>query len=143
MTAAHPIIGASAPRIAGPEKVTGRAHYAADVILPGMLFGKILRSPIPHGRIRRIDVSAARSAPGVRAVVTGLDIPGLYMGKILRDMPVLCWDRVRDVGDRVAAIAADTAEAAEEALRLIEVDYEELPAVFDPIAALKPEAPLL
>jgi CO/xanthine dehydrogenase Mo-binding subunit len=143
MTMASPIIGAPVPRIEGPEKVTGRARYAADVLLPGMLFGKILRSPIPHGRIRRIDASAARKAPGVRAVVTGQDVPGLYIGKILRDMPVLCWDRVRYAGDRVAALAADTPEQAEEALKLIEVEYEELPAVFDPIEALRPEAPLL
>src|SRR6266571_4355995 len=143
MTAAPSVIGARVPRIEGSEKVTGRAHYAADVILPGMLWGKILRSTRPHARIRRIDASAARQVPGVRAVVTGQDVPGHYIGKILRDMPVLCWDRVRYVGDRVAAVAAETPEAAEEALGLIEVDYDDLPAVFDPLEALKPQAPLL
>jgi CO/xanthine dehydrogenase Mo-binding subunit len=143
MTAQAPVIGTSVPRIEGPEKVTGRAHYAADIDLPGMLWGKVLRSPYPHARILGIDASEAWRVPGVRAVVTGLDIPGHRMGKILRDMPVLCWDRVRYVGDRVAAVAAETADAAEEALKLIRVDYEELPAVFDPIEALKPEAPLL
>jgi CO/xanthine dehydrogenase Mo-binding subunit len=143
MTSATPVIGTSVPRIEGPEKVTGRALYAADIHLPGMLWGRILRSPHPHARIRRIDASAARRVPGVRAVVTGQDVPGHTMGKLIRDLPVLCWDRVRYVGDRVAAVAADTVEAADEALALIEVDYEELPAVFDPLDAMQPEAPLL
>jgi len=137
------VIGAPVARIEGPDKVSGRARYAADISLPGMLWGKILRSPHPHARIRGIDASAARKLPGVRAVVTGLDVPGHYIGKVLRDMPVLCWERVRYVGDRVAAVAAETPEAAEEALALIEVEYEALPAVFDPIEALRPEAPLL
>jgi CO/xanthine dehydrogenase Mo-binding subunit len=108
-----------------------------------MLWGKILRSPHPHARIRRIDASAAWSVPGVKAVVTGQDVPGHLMGKVLRDMPVLCWDRVRYIGDRVAAVAAETPEAAEQALSLIDVDYELLPAVFDPIDAMRPDAPLL
>ncbi|HTE83617.1 MAG TPA: xanthine dehydrogenase family protein molybdopterin-binding subunit [Dehalococcoidia bacterium] len=143
MTASASVIGTSVPRIEGPEKVTGRARYAADVLLPGMLWGKILRSPRPHARIRSIEASKSWSVPGVRAVVTGQDVPGHYIGKILRDMPVLCWDRVRYIGDRVAAVAAETPEAAEEALGLIEVDYVDLPAVFDPLEALKPEAPLI
>jgi len=137
------IIGESINRIEGPEKVTGKTLYTADVILPGMLYGRILRSPHPHARIRGIDVSAARRVPGVLAVLTGQDYPGFYMGKVLRDLPVLCWDRVRYIGDRVAAIAAETPEAAEEALLLIEVDYEELPAVFDPLDAMQPDATLL
>lgn len=137
------LIGAPVTRIEGPEKVTGRTRFAADVDLPGMLWGKILRSPYPHARIRRIDASAAWRVPGVKAVVTGQDAPGRYMGKVLRDMPVLCWDRVRYIGDRVAAVAAETAEAAEEALLLIDVDYEVLPAVFDPLEAMRPDAPLL
>ena len=137
------IIGSSVPRIEGPEKVTGGTRFAADVDLPGMLWGKILRSPHPHARIGRIDASAAWRVPGVKAVVTGQDNPGFYMGKVLRDMPVLCWDRVRYIGDRVAAVAAETHEAAEEALLLIEVDYEVLPAVFDPREAMQPDAPLL
>ena len=137
------IIGASVSRIEGPEKVSGGTRFAADVILPGMLWGKILRSPHPHARIRSIDASAAWSVPGVKAVVTGQDNPGLYMGKVLRDLPVLCWDRVRYIGDRVAAVAAETPEAAEEALLLIDVDYEVLPAVFDPREAMQPDAALL
>ena len=137
------IIGTSVSRIEGPEKVSGGTRFAADVILPGMLWGKILRSPHPHARIRSIDASAAWSVPGVKAVVTGQDNPGLYMGKVLRDLPVLCWDRVRYIGDRVAAVAAETPEAAEEALLLIDVDYEVLPAVFDPREAMQPDAALL
>ena len=105
------IIGVSASRVDGPEKVTGGTRFAADLILPGMLCGKILRSPHAHARIRRVDASAARRVPGVKAVVTGLDNPGFYMGKVLRDLPVLCWDRVRYIGDRVAAVAAETPEA--------------------------------
>jgi CO/xanthine dehydrogenase Mo-binding subunit len=143
MTASPSVIGAPVPRIEGPEKVTGRARYAADINHPGMLWGKILRSPVPHARILRINASKAWNVPGVRAVVTGQDIPGHYIGKILRDMPVLCWDRVRYIGDRVAAVAADTPEAAEEALGQIEVEYEELPAVFDPVEAMQPDAPLV
>ena len=137
------IIGASVPHIEGTEKVTGRTLYASDVDLPGMLWGNILRSPHPHARIRIIDASAAWSVPGVKAVVTGQDAIGFLMGKVLLDLPVLCWDRVRYIGDRVAAVAAETLDAAEEAILLIEVDYEELPAVFDPMEAMKPDAPLI
>lgn len=137
------IVGSPVSRIEGPEKVSGRTRFAADVNLPGMLWGKILRSPYPHARIRHIDAAAAWRVPGVHAVVTGQDAPGHLMGKVLRDMPVLCWDRVRYIGDRVAAVAAQTPEAAEEALSRIDVDYELLPAVFDPMEAMKPEAPLL
>ena len=141
MVASSSVIGAAVPRAEGPDKVTGRALYAADVQLPGMLWGKVLRSPYPHARIKSIDASRARAAPGARAVVTGGDHPGLLMGKQMRDMPVLCWDKVRFIGDRVAAVAAGTKEEAEDALHLIEVEYEELPAVFDPLEAMRPEAP--
>ena len=136
-------IGALVGRIEGPQKVTGRTTYAGDVQLKDMLWGLVLRSPYPHARIISIDTSKAQLIPGVAAIVTGPDAPGLYMGKILRDLPVLCWERVRYVGDRVAAVAAETREAAEEALRLIEVEYEPLPAVFDPLEAMKLDAPLL
>ena len=137
------IVGTSVPRAEGPDKVTGRTRYAADIPREGLLWGKILRSPHPHARIRRIDTDRARSAPGVKAVVTGQDVPNHFMGKQILDMPVLCWDRVRYIGDRVAAVAAETPEAAEAALGLIEVDYEVLPAVFDPLAATEPGAPLI
>ena len=137
------IVGTSVPRAEGPDKVTGRTRYAADIPREGLLWGKILRSPHPHARIRRIDADRARSAPGVKAVVTGQDVPNHFMGKQILDMPVLCWDRVRYIGDRVAAVAAETPEAAEAALGLIEVDYEVLPTVFDPLAATEPGAPLI
>ena len=135
------IIGAPVLRAEGPDKVAGRSIYAADINLPSQLWGKILRSPHPHARIRHIDASKARKVPGVKAVVTGQDIPGRFVGKNFRDMPVLCWDVVRFVGDRVAAVAAETTEAAEEALGLINVEYEDLPAVFDPLEAMQPSAP--
>ncbi len=137
------VVGAPIPRLEGPDKVSGRTIYAADVNLPGALWGKILRSPHPHARIRRIDISKARQVPSVRAVITGPQISGHLIGKQIRDMPVLCWEVVRFVGDRVAAVAADTQEAAEEAMGLIDVDYEELPAVFDPLEAMQPSAPRL
>src|SRR5204863_6050343 len=100
-------------------------------------------SPHPHARILSIDTSRVWEVPGVRAVLTGKDIPGILMGRRLRDMPVLAWDKVRFIGDRVAAVAADTADAAEEALLRIVVEYEELPAVTDLESAMRPDAPLL
>lgn len=135
------VVGASVPRAEGPDKVTGRASYAADINPPGLLWGKILRSPYPHALIRHIDTSKARQVPGVKAVITGLDIRGHFMGKAIRDMPVLCWDRVRFVGDRVAAVAAETLDACEEALEHISVEYDDLPAVFQPLEAIQPNAP--
>lgn len=137
------IIGKAVPRKEGGDKVSGRTIYTADLHLPGLLWGKILRSPHPHARIERIDVSKARQVAGVKAVITGADARGCLIGKQIRDMPALCWDRVRFVGDRVAAVAAETVEAAEEALGLIDVDYQQLPAVFDPLEAMQPNAPRL
>jgi carbon-monoxide dehydrogenase large subunit len=137
------VVGTSVPRGEGSDKVSGQSVYAADVKLPELLWAKILRSPHPHARIRRVDISKAEKVPGVRAIITGDDVKGRLVGKQIRDMPVLCWDKVRFVGDRVAAVAAETVEAAEEALNLIEVDYEQLPAVFDPLEAMAPDAPLL
>jgi CO/xanthine dehydrogenase Mo-binding subunit len=137
------VVGSAVPRAEGAEKVMGRTLYAADVILPGTLWGKILRSPYPHARIRHVDTAKARKVPGVKAVIAGAETRGLYIGKQIRDMPVLCWDTVRFVGDRVAAVAAETVEAAEEALALVEVEYETLPAVFDPLQAMQPGAPRL
>jgi CO/xanthine dehydrogenase Mo-binding subunit len=136
-------IGAPIPRAEGKDKVSGRTIYAADVDLPGLIWAKILRSPHPHARIRNVDISKAQRLPGVRAIITGEDVRGLLVGKQIRDMPVLCWDVVRFVGDRVAAVAADTLDAAEEAIQAIEVDYEPLPAVFDPEEAMQPDAPLI
>jgi len=136
-------IGTPVPRGEGKDKVSGRTVYGADVTLPGLLWAKILRSPHAHARIRQVDVAKALRVPGVRAAITGTDVKGHLIGKQIRDLPVLCWDKVRFVGDRVAAVAADSLEAAEEAVELIEVDYEILPAVFDPLQAMAPDAPLL
>src|SRR5689334_5164899 len=110
------VVGLAIPRTEGSEKVSGRTVYTADISLPGTLWGKILRSPHPHARIRNIDVSAANRVPGVKAIITGRDIPHCYIGKQIRDMPVLCWDTVRFVGDRVAAVAAETRDGADEAM---------------------------
>lgn len=143
MAKTQSIIGAPVWRVEGAEKVSGRALYGADVHFPGTLWGKILRSPYPHARIVRVDASKAWKVPGVKAIVTGKDKPNHYQGKSIRDIPVLCWDKVRYVGDKVAAVAAESRDAAEEAVHLIEVDYEELPAVFDVLEAMKPGAPVL
>lgn len=130
-------------RVEGPLKVTGRARYTVDVQLPGMLWARFLLSPFAHARIVSIDTSAARAVSGVHAVLTGADIGPIRFGRVLYDCPVLAYDRALFVGDRVAAVAADTREAAEEAVRLIEVEYEELPAAFDAEDALREDAPVL
>ena len=143
MTTTTRVIGQSVVRGEGPDKVTGRSIYAADVSLPGMLRGKVLRSPFPHARIVSIDTAAAKAVPGVRAVITAADLPDSLVGRRLRDMPVLARDVVRFVGEKVAAVAAETEEAAEEALLLIDVEYEELDAVFDAHEAMEPDAPTL
>jgi CO/xanthine dehydrogenase Mo-binding subunit len=136
-------IGQAAGHVEGPAKVTGRARYSADILLPGMLWGKVLRSPFPHARIVSIDLAAARELPGVHAVLTATDLPEVRIGRFLRDIPVLARDRVRFIGEKVVAVAAETPAAAEDALRLIEVEYEELPAVFDPLEAMRVDAPRL
>ncbi len=142
-TRKHSIIGASPQRIEGRAKVTGAATYVDDIQFgPGLLHGALKRSPIPHGLIKRIDVSKAKALPGVRVVITGQDFPG-YTGLYLKDRRIFALDRVRYVGEPVAAVAADTPEIAEQALALIEVEYEPLPGVFDPEFGASPEAPLV
>ena len=119
-------VGRDVPRVDGVDKVTGRARYTGDIVLPGMLEGRILRSPLPHARIRAIDTSRAEALGGVRAVVTAKDLSGIdpfYNGR-----PVVAMDRVRYVGEPVAAVAAEDEHTAEAALALIDVDYEELPS---------------
>lgn len=143
MATPYATIGQPVGRAEGPEKVSGAAVYPADINLPGTLVGKCLRSPYPYARITSIDASAARRVPGVHAVLTGLDIPDLLVGRMLRDMPILARDVVRFVGQKVAAVAADDADSADEALSLIEVEYEELTPVLDPLEALQPNAPIL
>jgi CO/xanthine dehydrogenase Mo-binding subunit len=142
-TMLYTTIGQPASRIEGQEKVTGAMQYTADVALPGTLWGRALRSPLPHARIVRIDASRAHQVPGVQVVLTGADVRGIRYGRRLFDVPVLADDRVRFVGERVAAVAAADRDAAEEALELIEVEYEELPAMFDPLEALVEHAPIL
>jgi CO/xanthine dehydrogenase Mo-binding subunit len=129
-------IGKTFRRLDYETKVTGRAQYLADMSVPGMCHGKILRSPYPHARIRRIDTSKAQKVPGVMAVLTRDDIlhdEGIepYYGPVFKDQTIVAVEKVRHVGDPVAAVAALTVDAAEEALKLIEVDYEELPAVLN------------
>jgi CO/xanthine dehydrogenase Mo-binding subunit len=140
---ASKIIGKSFPRVEGAAKVSGGLRYAADILRPGSLWGKVLRSPLPHARILNIDTSRALSLPGVKAIVTAADIKTTLVGSTLRDMPVMARDRVRFVGEEIAAVAAVDADTAEEAVQLIDVEYEDLPAVFDPLEAMKPEAPIL
>jgi CO/xanthine dehydrogenase Mo-binding subunit len=136
-------IGRGLPRVEGASKVEGTCVYTADVIRPSALWGKFLRSPLPHARILSIDVSQALRLPGVKAIVTGKDISPRLEGYTLQDKPVFALDRVRYIGEKVAGVAAIDKDIAEEALTLIDVNYEELPTVFDPVEALKPEAPLL
>ena len=130
-------------RVEGHLKVTGRARYTADFAPPGMLWARYLVSVRPHARIVRIDTRAARAVPGVHAVVTGADIGPRRFGRRLLDWPILAYERVRFIGERVAAVAAETPEIADAAVRLIEVEYEDLPAIFDPLQALSADAPVL
>lgn len=141
--ASKQVVGNPTPRVEGDDKVTGRAVYAVDVVLPGMLWGKLLRSPISSGRIKRIDTSKAEALPGVHAVVTGQDVTGLRIGRRLYDMPILADGVVRFIGEKVAAVAADDELIAEEAVNLIEVEYEELEPLLDPVEAMKPGARLI
>ena len=131
------LVGTPMRKIEGLDKSTGRAVYTDDIVLPGMLHGKILRSPYPHARIVSIDVSEAKKLEGVHAVITGEDIPTKY-GIIpwTADEYPLCTDRVRYIGDGVAAVAAVDEDQAIRALELIQVEYEELPAFLDPYEAL-------
>src|SRR5712692_10566441 len=121
------VIGKPIARIEGRDKVTGRAVYAADVSLPNMLWAVNVRSPFPHARIASVDGSRALRVPGVRAVLTGADFKDVRTGRFLRDQPILCEDRVRFVGDKVAVVAAEDQEAAEEGALLVQVEYEDLP----------------
>ena len=136
-------IGKSAPKIEGEKKVTGQALYTADHVLPGTVWGKVLRSPYPHARITRVNTDRARAHDGVLAVLTAADIPDVLTGRRLRDMPMLANDRVRFIGEKVAVVAAAERDVAEEAAQLIEVEYQPLTPVFDPLAAITEGAPEL
>lgn len=135
-------VGVPLPRIDGVERVDGSAVYGADLRMSHMLYGKTLRSPHAHARLVSIDTEKARRSPGVVAVATGADISGLC-GEAIQDMPFLAREKVRYVGEPVAAVAAITEELAEQALDLIEVEYDVLPAVFDPFEAARPDAPVI
>ncbi len=122
----------SVPRVDALEKVTGAAQYVDDMAFgPGLLFGKLVHSPIAHGLIKHIDVSAALALPGVKAVVTGQDNPR-RLGLYLKDRFIFAYDRVRYVGESVAGVVATSEEIAERAAALVRVEYEPLEPIFDP-----------
>jgi 4-hydroxybenzoyl-CoA reductase subunit alpha len=146
MTEKYSVIGRRLPRVDGILKATGSAKFGNDLSLPGMLYGKILRSTLPHAHIVHINTQKAEKLKGVRAVITGKDIPPnrySWFPSLPHTMDdcALAIDKVRFIGDEVAAVAAIDEDIAEEALELIEVEYEELPAVFDPEEAMSPGAP--
>jgi carbon-monoxide dehydrogenase large subunit len=133
------IVGKSIANVDGPCKVTGKALFTADMYPQDALIGTVLRSRYPHARILHVDTAKARRLPGIKAVVTGQDFPMTY-NVAIKDQPFLAIDRVRYVGEPVAAVAATDGEIAEEALSLITVEYDELPAVFDPVESMKADA---
>ena len=143
MASSKQVVGNPTPRVEGELKVSGEARYAVDITLPGMLWGKLLRSPIASGKIKRIDTQKTHALAGVHAVITGADCTGLKIGRRLYDMPILADGEVRFIGEKVAAVAAETEEIAEEAINLIEVEYDETEPLLDPIEALKPDAKLI
>ena len=139
-----PQVGRSIPRLEARQKVTGRAEYVHNLRLPGMLYGKIFRSTVAHGRIRGIDAAAARAVGGVYRVVTAEDlrtiVPDPYYGPAFHDQPILAVDKVRYVGEPVAVVLAADPHVAEEAAHLIVAEYDELPAVFDEVEAVTSKA---
>jgi CO/xanthine dehydrogenase Mo-binding subunit len=136
-------VGRAIPRLEVRAKVTGRAEYTYHLRLPGMLYGKVFRATVPHGRIRSIDTKAARAMKGVHCVVTGEDIrkliPEPYFGPAFHDQPILALDKVRHVGEPVAVVLARDPHIAEQAVQLINAEYEELPAVYDEVTAMQPD----
>jgi CO/xanthine dehydrogenase Mo-binding subunit len=139
------VLRTSVPRVDALDKVTGKAQFSADIILPDMLYAKALRSPLPHAQIKRLDISKAKSLVGVKAVITAADVPGLQgKGEVVNPtLPTLAKERVIFEGQPVAVVAAETLSIAEDALELIEVEYEPLPYVLDVLEAMKPDAPLV
>lgn len=139
------VVGQNVARVDALAKVTGAAQFAGDIVVPGMTHGKVLRSPLPHARLTRIDASQAEALPGVVAVLTGQDVLDIdpYYGHAIKDRPLIAIDRVRFIGEPVAVAIAEDPFTAEEALALIEVDYEELPAAATLETALADDAPQL
>ena len=149
-------IGESVPMLDAVARVTGTVEYMVNLRLPGMLVGRVVRSTAPHARLLKVDAGQAEKVPGVVAVLTradlgpsaGMGMPyygiGMpYYGVAIKDQGVVAIDRVRFVGEHVAAVAAESLEAAEEAALLVDVEYDELPAVFDALEAIRPGAPTL
>jgi len=133
------VVGRNVPRVDALDKVTGAARFTDDLQFgPELLYGRIVRSPLPHALIKRLDVSKALELPGVKAVVTAADAPGA-IGLYLQDRHIFCHDRVRYVGDVVAGVVATSEETAENAVRLVEVEYEPLPAIFDDAPLIHPD----
>jgi CO/xanthine dehydrogenase Mo-binding subunit len=136
-------VGRNLPRLEVRAKVSGRADYTHHLRLPNMLYGKVFRSTVPHGRIVSIDTQAARELPGVHRVVTAADIrkliPDPYYGPAFHDQPILALDKVRHVGEPVAVVLASDPHVAEQAVQLITAEYEELPAVYDEVEAMQPD----
>ena len=139
------VVGKRLPKIDAPDKATGRAIYTDDIVLPNMIYGKLLLSPLPHAKIKSVNIEKAKSLPGVKLILTGSDVTDLTYGTSppRYDENVLAKDKVRYVGDVVAAVAAIDEATCYKAINLIEVEYEELPAVFDPLEAMKDGAPRL
>ena len=137
------VVGRPIDRVEGPEKVGGKTVYTADVQLPGMLWGRCLRSPYAHARIVSINTDKAKKIKGIAAILAGADLPSHRVGLSLQDTPLLAQRKVRFIGEKVVAVAAEDRDAAEEAMALIEVEYEELPGVFDPQSAMEAGAPLV
>lgn len=139
------VLNTRSPRLDGPAKATGRAKYADDLSMPGTLYGAILQSPLAHAKILHVDASKARKLPGVKAVITAKEVGLIKYGvsPARYDETLFAYDKVRYVGDEIAAVAAVDQATAQEALSLIKVDYEELPAVFDMFEAMKEGAPLV
>lgn len=140
---AERVFAADETRLDGHRKVSGRERYTADLYRPNMLYASFVASPFAYARIKRIDVGAAKAYPGVRAVLTAADIGRRRFGRNLYDWPVLAFDTVSYVGDRVVAIAAETRTAAEEAAKLVHVEYEELEPMLTAAAAIAPTAPAI
>ncbi len=136
------LVGTRVPKMDAPDKATGRTRYVNDMVLPRMLVAKILRTDRVHAKILRIDTSKARALPGVHAVITADDTPQFGIG-VLKDNPPLKKDKVRCIRDEIAAVAAETEDICDEALALIEVEYEDLPPVFDCTEALAEGAPVI
>src|SRR3989442_8117543 len=137
------VVGRPMGRVEGPEKVGGKTVYTADVQLPEMLWGKCLRSPYAHALIVRINTEKGKRVKGVVTILTGAELPSHRVGLSLQDTPLLAQGKVRFIVEKIVAVAAEDRDAAEEALSLIEVEYEELPAVFDPRKAMEAGAPLI